>query len=142
MTRSLACLAAFFFLACAAVNAAEKPAEAKAHEGEWTVQLKPSAGNKLKGTTQAYPDTITIKDGKFSTQVNTKYGFEPVACKVKTEGGKTIVTVELSDEKHGKNEYELTFSGNAVEGTMKWGKAGEDGKPKTAEYTVSGNKKG
>lgn len=139
MTRSLACLVAFFFLASVA-HAAEK-AEAKAPEGEWTVQLKPAASNKLKGTTQAYPDVITIKDGKFSTQVNTKYGFEPVACKVKTDGAKTLVTVELSDEKHGKNEYELTFSGNAVEGTMKWGKAGEDGKPKSAEYTVSGNKK-
>ncbi|MBI3828560.1 MAG: hypothetical protein HY291_03535 [Planctomycetes bacterium] len=140
MSRSLACLAAFFFLATAAAYAAEK-AEPKAPEGEWTVQLKPAAGNKLKGTTQAYPDTITIKDGKFSTQVNTKYGFDAVACKVKTEGGKTLVTAELSDEKHGKNTYELTFSGTAVEGTMKWGKAGEDGKPKSAEYAVSGTKK-
>ncbi|MCW8133325.1 MAG: hypothetical protein KIS92_23475 [Planctomycetota bacterium] len=110
-------------------------------EGEYAVEVKPSPNNKLRGTNQAYKDVITLKDGKFSTMVNTKYGFDPVAYEVKTDGGKTVVVAELKDEKHGSNKYELEVKGAALEGTMKWGKMGEDGKPKAAEYTLTGAKK-
>ncbi len=108
------------------------------------MQLKPAPGNSLKGTTEAYPDTITIKDGKLSTEVNTKYGFDPVECTVKVQKGKTLVLALLNDEKHGKSEYQLTFSGKdgkEVVGQMRWGKQGEDGKPKYAEYSLMGTKK-
>lgn len=140
MSRST--LAAFLIISCLflPLNAAEKT-EAKAPDGEWAVDVKPAATNKLKGTMQAYKDVITIKDGKFSTQINTKYGFEPAACTVKSENGKTVVSAELKDEKHGSNKYELMFKDNTVEGTMHWGKMGEDGKPKNAEYAISGTKK-
>ena len=145
MTRSLShCLAVVALLVSAHSAAAAGP---KAPEGEWTVQLQPSPNNTLKGTTEAYTDTITIKDGQFVTAVNAKYGFAPVKCSVKMARGKTTVVAELSDEKHGKTEYQLTFSGKGkdkltdVSGQMRWGKQGEDGSLKLAEYTVTGTKK-
>jgi hypothetical protein len=141
MTRSLSHFVAVFGFVIAAHSA--EAASPKAPEGEWTVQLKPSPNNTLKGATEAYADTITIKEGKFVTEVNAKYGFEPVACTVKTSRGKTNVVALLEGEKHGKTEYQLTFSvkGKEVSGMMRWGKQGEDGKPKYTEYSVTGTKK-
>lgn len=134
----LFCLATLLCIMSAAHAQEHKAAVA---EGEYAVDVKPSPSNKLRGTNQAYKDVITLKDGKFSSMVNAKYGFEPVAYEVKTDGGKTIVVAELKDAKHGSNKYELEVKGNALEGTMKWGKQGEDGKAKTAEYTLTGAKK-
>ncbi len=129
------------FSTLASVKAADDKQAARIADGEWNVQLKPAASNKVKGTTQPYDDTLSIKDGKFSTAVNTKYGFAPVAYSVKTVGGKTILTAELNDEKHGKSAYELEVKGGKVEGKMTWGKLGEGGKPISAEYTVTGEMK-
>src|SRR5262245_53592616 len=141
MTRSATYLVAVFAFVVTAHSA--EAANPKAPEGEWTVQIKPSPNNTLKGTTEAYADTFTIKEGKFVTEVNTKYGFQPVGCTVKASRGKTFVLAQLSDEKHGKTEYQLTFGANGkeVSGLMRWGKLGEDGKPKYAEYSVMGTKK-
>ena len=131
---------ALFFTALASAHAADTQA-GKIADGDWAVQLKPAAGNKVKGTTQAYEDILTIKDGKFSTQVNTKYGFTPVAYTVKTDGGKTILTAELNDDKHGKSVYELEVKAGKVAGKMSWGKMGDAGKPISADYTVAGELK-
>ena len=142
MARTIIGFVAVFSLASAVSSALA--AGPTAPEGEWSVQVKPAPGNTLKGTTEAYPDTITIKDGKLSTAVNSKYGFEPVAAVVTTTRGKTTVVAELSDEKHGKTQYQLIFSGKdgkEVTGQMRWGKQGEDGKPKYAEYSLTGTKK-
>jgi len=83
---------------------------------EWSAQIQPGAASKLKGTTQPYPDVITFKVGRFGTPVNTK-------------------------RKRGMTEFELVFKDTGFDGTMKWTKQGEDGKPKTAEYTLTGTKK-
>lgn len=139
--------ALFAFVAVCSLALAPHTAHAaspKAPEGEWSVQLKPAPGNSLKGTTDPYPDVITIKDGKLSTEVNSKFGFQPVEVTVKVVKGKTQLLALLADEKHGKTEFQLIFSGKDgkdVTGQMRWGKQGEDGKPKYAEYTVMGTKK-
>lgn len=139
MLRSLSYLVAIFALFGVVQRA--QAVGPKAPEGEWTMQVKPSPNNTLKHTTEAYTDTVTIKDGKFITEVNAKYGFEPVPCTVKIMRGKTYVVALLNDEKHGKTEYQLIFSGKDLSGQMRWGKQGEDGKPKYAEYSVTGMKK-
>ncbi len=147
MTRSLSYFVAVFAFVVAAHSA--EAAKPKAPDGDWTVQVTPSPNNTLKGTTEAYEDTITIKDGKLITEVNAKFGFKPVTCTVKLSRGKTTITAELNDEKHGKTEYELVLSGKGkdkdktteISGQMRWGKQGEDGSLKYAEYSVTGTKK-
>src|SRR5437870_1108238 len=109
-----AVVAAVICLTLASVNAADDKQAGKIADGDWAVQLAPSADNKVKGTTQKYDDVLTIKDGKFSTKVNTKFGFAPVAYTVKTDGGKTVLTAELNDEKHGKSLYQLNVNGGKI----------------------------
>jgi hypothetical protein len=144
MTRRLSYFVAVF--ACFVAVRSAEAAKPKAPDGEWTVQVTPSPNNTLKGTTEAYEDTITIKDGKLITAVNAKYGFKPVDCTVKLARGKTSVVAELNDDKHGKTEFQLLFSGKGkdkttdVSGQMRWGKQGEDGNIKSAEYSVTGTK--
>lgn len=107
-------------------------------DGEWAVEIKPNATNKLKGTTQQYDDVITIKGGRMTTKVSTQYGFPDGPCTLKTEGGAKLIVCELKDDKHGSNLFTLQVKGKAVAGTLKWSKIGEDGKPKQADYAVTG----
>lgn len=107
-------------------------------EGEWAVQIKPSPTNKLKGTTQPYDDVVTIKGGKMTTKVSSQYGFPEGTCSIKTENGHKLIVAEMKDDKHGSNLFTLEVKGKAVAGTLKWSKTGEDGKPKVADYTVTG----
>jgi hypothetical protein len=133
MSRSLSWTAVFAVLVLAGLLRAADAAPS----GEWPVEVKPAATNKLKGTMQAYPDVIIIKDNKMTTQVSAKYGYESGVCTVKTEGGKSVITAELKHPKHGNNTYTVEIKGAAITGTMKWGKTGEDGKAKSADYTLA-----
>jgi hypothetical protein len=108
--------------------------------GEYQVKVTPSPKNNLPRTTTAYDDVITIKDGKINSKVNAGYGYQPGPVTVKKEGDKLVITGELEHPKHGKNRYELVLQGNQLAGDMKWGKIGEDGKPKAAEYTITAKK--
>lgn len=107
-------------------------------DGEWAVQIKPSPANKLKGTTQQYDDVVTIKGGKMTTKVSSQYAFPEGPCTMKTENGHKLIVAEMKDDKHGSNLFTLEVKGKAVAGTLKWSKIGEDGKPKQADYTVTG----
>lgn len=107
-------------------------------DGEWAVQIKPNPANKLKGTTQPYDDVVTIKGGKMTTKVSAQYGFPEGPCTIKTENGHKLIVAEMKDDKHGSNLFTLEVKGKAVAGTLKWSKVGEDGKPKQADYTVTG----
>lgn len=134
----MAAMAVLWIYTCDAARAAdaEKPSD-----GEWAVKLKPAAGNKVKGSTQEIADTLIIRNGKFNTAVNAKYGFEDAPCTVKTTGGKTILTAQLVNEKHGKIVFELELAGGKVSGKMVWGKMSENGKPINAEFAVTGDVK-
>ena len=114
---------------------------ADAPDGEWTVDVTPSANNKLKGTNVAYPDVLTIKKGKLSSQSAVKQGFAPGACEVTTDNGKIKISADLVSPKHGKNHYEFEVEKGALSGSMVWSKAGEDGKPKEAEFTLKSKAK-
>jgi hypothetical protein len=116
-------------------------ARASAADVAYAVQVVPSPSNKLKHTTEKYDDVLTISGKKFSSKVSSGYGFPDGECTEKKEGARPIITVELKDEKHGTNKYELTIQGDKIAGTLKWSKPGEDGKPKTAEYTITGSVK-
>jgi hypothetical protein len=108
--------------------------------GEFQVKVTPSPKNNLPRTTTAYEDLITIKDGKLNSKVNAGYGYQAGPITVRKEGDKLVITGELEHPKHGKNRYELVLQGNQLAGDMKWGKIGEDGKPKAAEYTITPKK--
>lgn len=119
-------------LLCALVNHAVETVP----DGEWSVKVTPSPQNKLKHTTQAYDDVLTIKGGRLTSKVSAGYGFPDGACTPKTEGGRKLIVCEMKDEKHGTNLYTLEVKGKAAVGVLKWSKIGEDGKPKSAEYTL------
>lgn len=114
----------------------------KIADGEWTVKVSPSVENTLRRTTRPYGDVITIKDGKLSTKVSSKFGYQPAKCEAKKESGKMLVLAELTHRKHGRNAYKLRFEGDSVKGSLEWGKMGEDGKPKKARFSIDGSKKG
>ena len=120
------CLMLVAILLCGCTQAAEIP------DSEWTVEVTPAAGNKLKGTTKPYTDVYSFKAGKFSSDTAAKQGFAAGAYEIKTEKGITKISADMSNEKHGKNQYELEIKDGMLVGTLKWGKTGEDGKPKTA----------
>jgi len=121
----------FFLFAASAFAADAVP------DGEYAVKISPLPSNKLKGTTQAYDDVVTIKGGKMTTKVSTQYGFPDGPCTMKTENGRKLIVAEMKDDKHGSNLFTLEVRGKAVAGTLKWSKIGEDGKPKQADYTVT-----
>lgn len=110
-------------------------------DGEYAVKVTPLASNKLKGTTQAYDDVLTIKGGKMTTKVSAGYGFPEGECKVTTVGTRKVVVCEMKDEKHGTNLFSLDLQPKLCAGTLKWSKMGDDGKPKSAEYQIKGTAK-
>lgn len=128
--------AAVFMLVAASSFAADA-----VPDGEYAVKVTPLASNKLKGTTQAYDDVLTIKGGKMTTKVSTQYGFPEGECKVTTVGTRKVVVCEMKDEKHGTNLFSIDMQAKMCAGTLKWSKMGEDGKPKTAEYQIKGTAK-
>lgn len=107
-------------------------------DGEYAVKVTPLASNKLKGTTQAYDDVLTIKGGKMTSKVSAGYGFPEGECKLTTVGTRKVVVCEMKDEKHGTNLYSIDMQAKMCAGTLKWSKMGEDGKPKVAEYQIKG----
>jgi len=124
----------FGMLCSSAVFAADAPVA-------FAVSVLPSASNKLKHTTEKYDDVLTVTGAKFSSKVSSGYGFPDGECQMKKDGAKSTITAELKDEKHGTNKYDLVVQGDKIAGTLKWSKMGEDGKPKTAEYTITGSVK-
>ena len=107
----------------------------------FAVSVVPSASNKLKHTTEKYDDVLTVTGAKFSSKVSSGYGYPDGDCQTKKDGAKTVITAELKDDKHGTNKYDLVVQGDKIAGTLKWSKMGEDGKPKTAEYAITGSVK-
>jgi hypothetical protein len=105
------------------------------------VKVTPNPANTLRGTTQAYDDVLAVRAGRLSSKVSSGYGFPDGPYTAKNEAGKTLIQAELKDEKHGLNQYNLVIQGEKVTGTLKWSKTGEDGKPKSAEYTLAGTVK-
>jgi hypothetical protein len=122
-------------IACTLVQAADAPT------GSWSIDVTPNAANTIKGSTTAYPDVLSIKDGKLSSQMGGKQGFAPGAYTLKTDRGKTTVSADLVSPKHGKNHYEFDVQQGVLTGKMVWSKTGEDGKPKEAEFTLKSAKK-
>jgi len=109
-------------------------------QGSYAVELTPSTDNTAKGTDKGYPDVITIKDGKLTTEVSSKQGFKAGECEVRVEGEKIKITATLAGR--GKGRYELELQGDKLSGKLIWDcDPGSAGPAKHAEYSIAGKKK-
>jgi len=119
-------------------GSAARTIDRAAQDGEWNVRVTPGKNNTLRHTTQGYDDTFTITGGMLTTKVSAQYKFPPARCRFTPHGATVEVVAELGNRKHGKSLYTFTLAGKKLAGTLEWGKLGEDGKPKSAQFTLLG----
>ena len=78
-----------------------------------------------KGKPGSEGEVITFKDGKFHSKACDGFGFGDGAYTAKTSGGVTTFEADTQSAKEGKMHWRGTVSGDRVEGTYVWTKAGQ-----------------
>ncbi len=109
-------------------------------DGSYAVELIPDKENKARGTDQTYPDVVTIKEGKFQTDVGKKQGFKETNCTVTVDGN--TIKIVATQMGRGTSRFELELKDGVLGGKLTWDcLPGSNGEAKHAEYEIKGNKK-
>jgi hypothetical protein len=102
-----------------------------AFEGTWNVTLMPDSGGK------EYKDTLTFKNGKFTSEHGKKLGFDTTEYEADFRSGQIgTFTASAKSKKEGVTKWTGTLSAGQVQGTMAWTKA--DGS--VVNYTYMGSR--
>ena len=83
---------------------------------------------------KADADTLVFASDTFASTLCEPYGFHAAAYTVAADG---TVTVDQTSATEGKAHWVLTVTGDALEGSMDWVKAGQA----PIHYVVSGTRK-
>ena len=78
-----------------------------------------------KGKAKAEDDEISFAGGLFHSKGCDAYGFKPGAYKTTTKDGVTTFTAETVSPKEGTIRWKGSVTGDRVEGTYVWTKAGQ-----------------
>jgi hypothetical protein len=115
-----------------AAGAVAAAAGRDAFEGTWKVTVTPDDGGK------PYEDTLTLKNGKFTSENGKKHEFAETEYEGDFRGGQIgTFTATAKSKKEGSAKWTGTVAPGQVQGTLAWTKA--DGS--VVNYTYRGERK-
>jgi len=102
-----------------------------AFEGTWSVTVTPDNGGK------PYKDTLTFKNGKFTSEHGKKLGFDTADYEADFRGGQIgTFTATAKSKKEGAAKWTGTLATGQVQGTLAWTK----GDGSVLNYTYMGTR--
>jgi hypothetical protein len=103
-----------------------------AFEGMWKVTVTPDDGGK------AYEDTLTFKNGKFTSENGKKHEFAETEYEGDFRGGQIgTFTATAKSKKEGSAKWTGTLAAGQIQGTLAWTK----GDGSVVNYTYMGARK-